>query len=111
MRPEEPLAASSAILVNNRAFVNSNGWPFGLLVSPQPPQSLPAPPPGAPPPPAWLGLGAWGGGWWRSRAGRAGTNARAEGCRGHPPRAPTAHVRGATLAAPHPARSDRRRHA
>ncbi|GBF99942.1 hypothetical protein Rsub_12635 [Raphidocelis subcapitata] len=56
MRPDEPLVPSCAVLVNNRAFVNSNGWPFGLLVSPQPPQSLPTPPAGGAPPPAWLAL-------------------------------------------------------
>jgi len=56
MRPDEPLAASCAVLVNNKAFVNSNGWPFGLLVSPQPPQSLPSPSISTPPP-AWLAIG------------------------------------------------------
>jgi hypothetical protein len=56
MRAEEPLASSCAILVDNKAFINSNGWPLGLLISPQPPQSLPSPPV-ATPPPAWLALG------------------------------------------------------
>ncbi|KAI8475905.1 MAG: hypothetical protein J3K34DRAFT_390491 [Monoraphidium minutum] len=55
MRPDEPLASSCAVLVNNKAFINSNGWPLGLLVSPQPPQSLPTPPI-ATPPPAWLAI-------------------------------------------------------
>jgi hypothetical protein len=56
MRPDEPLAASCAVLVNNKAFINSNGWPLGLLVSPQPPQSLPTPAITTPPP-AWLAVG------------------------------------------------------
>jgi hypothetical protein len=57
MRPDEALAASCAVLVDSKAFVNSNGWPFGLIIGPQPPASLPAPPSGATPPPQWLAIG------------------------------------------------------
>lgn len=57
MRPDEPLACSCNVLVNQRAFVNANGLPLGLLLSPQTPHSLPSAPLTAPPP-AWLAIGA-----------------------------------------------------